>query len=72
MTIGPELSDLFFNHQNANIETYYADVDEERPGSEEELCKAVLADATEFVDMYKRTANGTTAEELADDYMGRI
>ena len=65
-----ELSDLFFNHTHEYFDALHNANDGDVEHSEE--YEAILKDASDFVTSYPSTCNGVTAEELADDFMGRL
>lgn len=72
------LSDLFFNHEHdrrAELFHQKAATKCDPPSHDEQLACAVL-EAQEFLDLIRPleiiAADGVTARELADDFLGRI
>jgi hypothetical protein len=66
-----ELSDLFFNHEH---DTYSALFESENghPLDKADVLIAITIDAASFVEKYPNVCDGTTAEDLADDFMSRL
>ena len=68
--VNVELSDLFFNYSH---ETYEALFGKSKEGPTwDEMSDAILEDAKEFCSSYPTFTDGYSADDLANDFMGRL
>ncbi len=72
--INPGLSDLFFNYEHPEYDRLN-DPEGNLSASDEDLHRAILTDATQFVSTLELAFPGAhinTPAELADDFMARL